>query len=220
MKNNQLILKFPQKSDYLSEDYYVSTSNKDAFDLINIWPKWIKKILNIFGPKGSGKTHLVSIFKNKMPAIEIDGSKLNEKIFLKFKLKDTLIIENLDEKISEELLFSIYNMALQDNKYLLITSKKPINKYKFKLLDLKSRVNSSIIVGIDHPNDELMSVILSKCFSDKQIEIKQKHIEYIIRHMDRSYSKINQFISIIDQRSLEKGSPFSLKLIKEVLKVI
>ena len=218
--NKQLFFKFPQKLVYSNEDYYVSPSNNEAFNLINTWPKWIKKIVNIFGPKGSGKTHLISILKSKTPTIEIDSKKIDENIIFKFKSIKTLIIENLSEKVSEHLLFSIYNLALQDNKYLLITSEKPINKYNFKLLDLKSRVNSSVIVGIDLPSDELISVILSKNFSDKQIKVEKRHIDYIIKHIDRSYTKISQFISTIDKYSLQKGSPFSLKLIKEVLKVI
>ena len=218
--NDQLILKFPTYKAYKKEDFYVSPSNQEAYDFINNWPKWIKRIINIFGPSGSGKSHLASILKNKTSCLKIDSSKLNEKIFLKFKTKEALIIENLSEKISEKLLFSLWNLALQDNKYLLITSIKPISSYKFKLIDLISRVKSSLVIGIDLPGDDLISVILAKNFSDKQIKVEKKHIDYIIKRIDRSYEKISQFILTLDKYSLKKGSPFSLKLIKEVLKMI
>ena len=218
--NDQLILKFPTHQAYKKEDFYVSFGNQEAYDFINSWPKWIKRIVNIFGPPGSGKSHLASILKNKTSCLKIDSSKLNEKIFLKFKTKEALIIENLNEKISEKLLFSLWNIALQDNKYLLITSIKPISSYKFKLTDLISRVKSSLAIGIDLPGDDLISVILAKNFSDKQIKVEKKHIDYIIKRIDRSYEKISQFILTLDKYSLKKGSPFSLKLIKEVLKMI
>ena len=218
--NDQLLLKFPANQVYLKEDYYVSPSNKEAFDFVNSWPKWIKRIANIFGPSGSGKTHLTSILQSKTSVLTIKSKTLNDKIFFKFKTKEVLIIENLDEKVSENLLFSIWNMALQDNKYLLITSDKPINTYKFKLPDLKSRLSSSMIIGVKLPSDDLIGVILSKNFSDKQIKVEKKHIDYIIKRIDRSYEKISQFILILDKYSLKKGSPFSLKLIKDVLKMI
>ena len=218
--NDQLILKFPTYPAYKKEDFYVSPSNQEAYDFINNWPKWIKRIINIFGPSGSGKSHLASILKNKTSCLKIDSSEINEKIFLKFKTKEALIIENLNEKVSEELLFSLWNLALQDNKYLLITSIKPISSYKFKLRDLISRVKSSLAIGIDLPGDDLISVILAKNFSDKQIKVEKKHIDYIIKRIDRSYEKISQFILTLDKYSLKKGSPFSLKLIKEVLKMI
>jgi chromosomal replication initiation ATPase DnaA len=218
--NDQLILKFPSHKAYIKEDFYVSPSNAEAYDFINNWPKWIKRIINIFGPSGSGKSHLISILKNKTSFIEVNSNKLNEKLILDFKMKEALIIENLDQKISEELLFSLWNIALQDNKYFIITSIEPINLYKFKLKDLVSRVNSCLSIGINLPSDDLISVILSKNFSDKQIMVEKKHIDYIIKRIDRSYEKISHFILTLDKYSLKKGTPFSLKMIKEVLKMI
>jgi len=218
--NDQLILKFPSHQAYKKEDFYVSPSNQEAYDFINSWPRWIKKIVNIFGPSGSGKSHLASILKNKTSYLQINSNELNEKIFTRYKTKEALIIENLDEKISEKLLFALWNVAMQDNKYLMITSKKPIASYKFKLKDLTSRVKSSLIIGIKLPSDDLISVIIAKSFSDKQIKVEKKHIDYIIKRIDRSYEKISQFILTLDKYSLKKRKPFSLKLIKEVLKMM
>jgi len=218
--SDQLILKFPTHNAYKKEDFYVSPSNQEAYDFIDSWPRWIKRIINIFGPPGSGKTHLASMLKNKTSCQLIESKDLNDQVFFEFKTKEALIIENLEEKVSEKLLFSLWNIALQDNKYLLITSPKPINSYKFKLQDLTSRVASSLAIGINLPSDDLISVILAKNFSDKQIKVEKKHIEYIIKRIDRSYEKISQFILTLDKYSLKKGSPFNLKLIKEVLKMI
>ena len=218
--NDQLVLKFPTIKAYLQQDYYVSSSNQEAYDFINSWPKWLKKIANIFGPSGSGKTHLTSILKNKTSVLQIQSDQLNDKIFFKFKTKEALIIENINEKVSENLLFSLWNIALQDNKYLLFTSSKPISSFKFKLPDLKSRAKDTITIGLKLPGDDLIGVILAKNFSDKQIKIEKKHIDYIIKRIDRSYEKISQFVLTLDKYSLEKGGSFSLKMIKEVLKMV
>ena len=218
--NDQLILKFPAQKAYKKEDFYVSPSNQKAYDFINNWPKWIKRIVNIFGPSGSGKSHLASILRSKTSCLQINSKDLNEKVFLEFKTKEALILEDMDKNISENLLFTLWNIVLQDNKYFLITSKDPINFYKFKLKDLTSRINSSLVIGINLPSDDLISVILAKNFSDKQIKVEKKHIDYIIKRIDRSYEKISQFILTLDKYSLKKGSPFALKMIKEVLKMV
>ena len=218
--SDQLILKFPEHRAYKREDFYVSPSNQEAYDFINNWPKWIKRIVNIFGPSGSGKSHLSSILKTKTKCLEILANELNENIIFEFKTKEVLIIENFNEKIPEELLFSLWNIALQDNKYFLINSIKPISSFKFKLPDLTSRIKSSLNIGIKLPSDDLISAIIAKNFSDKQIIVEEKHIDYIIKRIDRSYEKISQFILTLDRYSLKKGSPFGLKLIKEVLKMI
>ena len=217
---DQLILKFPSDEAYLNEDFYVSPSNHEAYDYINSWPQWIKRIVNIYGPSGSGKTHLSSIFKSKTSTLTVEAKTINESIISTFKTKEALIIEDLDDKVNETLLFSLWNIALQDNKYFLLTSEKSIHEYKFKLPDLQSRVLSTVTIGIKLPSDDLISVILAKNFSDKQIKIEKKHIDYIIKRIDRSYEKISQFILTLDKYSLKKGSPFSIKLIKEVLKML
>jgi len=218
--SDQLILKFPSNKIYQKEDFYVSPSNQKAYDFINSWPNWIKRIINIFGPSGSGKSHLASVLKNKTTCLYVNSNELDDKVFLKLKTQEVLIIENMDDKISEKILYSLWNSVIQDNKYFLITSIKPINAYKFKLRDLKSRINSCLNIGINLPSDDLISVILAKNFSDKQISVDKKHIDYIIKRIDRSYEKISQFILTLDRYSLKKGTPFSLKLVKEVLKMI
>ena len=178
--NDQLILKFPSQQAYKKEDFYVSPSNQQAYDFINSWPKWLKRTVNIYGPSGSGKSHLASILKNKTSCLKIDASELDEKIFMKFKTKEALIIENMNVNLEENLFFSLWNTAQQDNKYLLITSTKPISSFQFKLKDLISRVKSCLIIGISLPTDDLISVIIAKNFTKAALEIFRKNKKLII----------------------------------------
>ena len=53
---SQLVFKFPFKTKYFEQDFYVSSNNFSAYKLIESWPKWNEKWLNIFGDSGSGKT--------------------------------------------------------------------------------------------------------------------------------------------------------------------
>ena len=86
--SNQLILKFPSHQAYKKEDFYVSPSNQEAYDFINSWPKWIKRTVNIFGPSGSGKSHLASILKSKTSCLQIETKRLSDEIFFQFKSLD------------------------------------------------------------------------------------------------------------------------------------
>ena len=108
-------------------------------------------------------------------------------------------------------------MASQDNKYLIVSSLIPLKKLNIKLKDLNSRFSSFIDIGIDLPTDDLLRVILTKNFSDKQIEISKKNIDYIVKNIERSYEKVNLFTNSIDNMSLAKAKPINLQLIKKVL---
>ena len=218
--SEQLIFNFPFKKTYLSQDFYVSKNNFNAFKLIESWPKWTSRFVNIFGPKGCGKTHLANILMSKIQCIMISSKKVNDEILNKFKTKECLIIDDFNNDIEENLLYSIINLALQDNKYLIISSPISLKKFKIKLKDLNSRFTSFIEVGIDLPTDDLIRVILTKSFSDKQIKISKKNIEYILKNIDRSYEKINTFSNSIDSLSLTKAQPIKLNLIKKVLNEI
>tara|TARA_B100001741_G_scaffold313129_1_gene318229 strand:- start:1313 stop:1975 length:663 start_codon:yes stop_codon:yes gene_type:complete len=215
--SEQLIFNFPFKKSYSSQDFYVAQNNFNAFKLIESWPKWSSRFINIFGPKGCGKTHLVNILMSKIQCILVSAENINDNILLKYKTKECLIIDDFAQNINEELLYSIINMAFQDNKYLIISSPIALKKFKIKLKDLNSRFTSFIDIGIDLPTDDLLRVILTKNFSDKQIQISKKNIEYILKNIDRSYEKINSFADSIDNLSLVKAKPINLQLIKKVL---
>ena len=215
--SQQLIFNFPFKKTYLSQDFYVSKNNFNAFKLIESWPQWPSRFINIFGPIGCGKTHLANILSSKINSLIKSSKKIDENIINQFKTKECLIIDDFDNDIDENLLYSIINLANQDNKYLIISSPISLKKFKIELKDLNSRFTSFIEVGIDLPTDDLVKVILTKNFSDKQITISKKNIDYILNNIDRSYEKINLFSSLIDNLSLEKAKPINLKLIKDVL---
>ena len=214
---SQFLFDFKFNKSYLEQDYYLSSSNQDVYNLINSWPKWIKKTINLYGEKFSGKSHLASIFEKKTTCVKVFSEKFSEKTMQNFKTKQALIIEDLDEKFSEHLLYTVLNIIEQENKYLLITSLEPLNKFKFKLPDLISRIRNCLIIGIKNPDDNLIFALLIKYLSDRQINIDKKLIEYIIKRIDRSYEKIFLFIHKIDKLSLKKGKPINLVTIKEAL---
>ncbi len=216
---SQLAFKFPFKTKYYEHDYYVSSNNFSAYRLIESWPNWPDKWVNIYGPKGCGKTHLANIFKKKINSIYIKAENFSAyEIISKIENEKCLIIDNYKNNIEEKEFYSVLNFLRQSNKYLIINSNLPIKKENVKLKDLRSRLGSFIDIGIDLPTDDLLRVIITKSFSDKQIDISPKVSEYIIKNIERSYEKVFKFIKEIDDLSLSSGKSININLIKKVLK--
>ena len=215
---SQLVFKFPFKTKYYEQDYYVSSNNFSAYRLIESWPNWPDKWVNIFGPKGCGKTHLSNILKEKINSVQIlDAKNINDESILKFDKLDCLVIDNYKKNIDEKLFYSILNQSKQLDNYVVINSILPIKDLDFKLQDLKSRATSFVNLGIELPTDDLLRVIISKSFSDKQISINPKVSDYIIKNIERSYEKVFKFIKEIDDLSLSSGKSININLIKKVL---
>ena len=218
MKNyNQEIIKFDYEQNFKDEDFYVSTSNKNIFDLLNKWPKWEKNFLNINGQKFSGKTHLINIFLKKFKGIKLNANMLNNDELNKIKDYENIILEDLDNKVNEKLIYSLFNIIDQENKFIIVTSKKPIVDIDFALTDLKSRTKNFLLQRIEKPDDELMFALILKNLSDRQISLDKKIIDFIIKRIDRSYGKIFDFIYKIDELSLKKKKSIDFKIIKEAL---
>ena len=215
---NQLLLNFEYKQNFKDEDFYVSNSNYYAFNLINSWPKWEKNFLNICGEKYSGKTHLSNIFLKKFKGIKIDANSFGNKNLKEIKIYENVILDNLGQNVDERLIYSLFNIIDQDNKYLIINSLIPVSKISFKLEDLRSRTKNCLVAKIDKPEDDLMFALILKNFSDRQITIDKKLIDFIIKRVDRSYGKIFEFIYKIDEISLKRKKSIDFKIIKEVLR--
>ena len=209
---NQLIINFDYEQNFKDDDFYVSNSNKHIFNLLNQWPKWEKNFLNISGEKFSGKTHLINIFIKKYKGIKFDANLINDEDLKIIKLHQNIVLENLDENINENLIYSIFNIIDLENKFILVTSQKPIVEIDFKLNDLKSRTKKFSFTKIEKPDDDLMFALIIKNLSDRQIIIEKKMINFIIKRIDRSYDKISNFIYKIDELSLKKKNQLILKL--------
>ena len=214
---NQLLLDFNYEQNFKDDDFYVGKSNYYTFEIVNKWPKWEKNILNISGEKFSGKTHLVNIFLKKFNGIKIESNLLNNEDLKTIKSFQCIVLEDLTLEIDENLIYTLFNIIDQDNKFLIVTSNKPIVEIDFKLQDLRSRTKNCLLAKIENPDDELMFAIILKNLSDRQITLDKKLIDYIIKRIDRSYSKIFEFIYKIDEISLKKKKSIDFKIINEAL---
>ena len=214
----QLIFKFPFKKKYYEQDFYVSSNNFEAYKLIENWPNWPSKWINVYGVSGSGKTHLSKILEKKIKrSVIIKAKKINDKTIINLENYDCLIIDDYSNNIDQKILYSLFNQSKQLDNYILINSNYPINEIKFEFEDLKSRIRSFVFAGINLPTDDLLQVIISKSFSEKQITIDPKVSNFIIKNVDRSYDKIFKLLKDVDELSLSSGKSININLIKKIL---
>ncbi len=104
---NQQIIKFKYDQNFKDDDFYVSKSNKHIFDFIKKWPKWEKNLLNISGPKFSGKTHLINIFLKNFSGLSLEANLIDNDFLKEVKFQKNIILENLNNEIDEELLYTL-----------------------------------------------------------------------------------------------------------------
>ena len=213
----QQLLNFEFSKSLSKNDFFVSESNFYAYSLLLSWPKWEKKIINIHGERYSGKTHLIEIFLKKNKGLIIDIKKFKNYDLDELRFYENIIIENISDEIDESLFYSFIDTIDKYNKFLILTSNKPLNDFNFKLKDLKSRLKNCLFAEIQKPDDILIQALITKNLADYQITIDSKLIDFISKRITRSFTKIREFICTIDEISLKKKKPINMKIIKEIL---
>ena len=213
----QQLLNFEFSKSLSKNDFFVSESNFYAYSLLLSWPKWEKKIINIHGERYSGKTHLIEIFLKKNKGLIIDVKKFENYDLDELRFNENIIIENISDEIDESLFYSFIDTIDKYNKFLILTSNKPLNDFNFKLKDLKSRIKNCLFAEIQKPDDILIQALITKNLADYQITIDSKLIDFISKRITRSFTKIREFICTIDEISLKKKKPINMKIIKEIL---
>ena len=224
MKNknnyNQKVLNFSYKNNYIYKDIFKSSCNEIAIEMIEKWPDWPSdnRIICIYGPAGSGKTHLSNIWMQKSKAItynEINHLSLDNI----YSINKPIIFENLSNNNNwpENLLFEFINDVRSSGNYLLITCSKNPLKLNWKLNDIISRFSSFTNIEIKLPNDDLIKKVLIKCFADRQLSLDKQYIDYISMRIERSYLAINKIVDIIDTLTLQYKQPVNYSLVKEAI---
>ena len=200
----QQLLNFEFNKSFNKNDFFVSDSNFYVYNLLLSWPKWEKRMLNIYGERYSGKTHLIKIFLQKNKGLILDPSKLKNYDFGEIRFNENIIIENIEECLEEDLFYSLIDTIEKYNKFLIITSNKSIEELNIKLKDLKSRLKNCLFAEIGKPDDMLIQALITKNLADLQINIDSKLVDFISKRITRSYAKIKEFVCTIDEISLKK----------------
>ena len=195
------------------ENFYVSRSNKEAYEFVFQQNKLIKNSI-IYGPNKSGKSHLGRIWQDKYNAIYYD-KKISKSLL---KINKNVFIDNFFVNLDEENIFHLINHCSNNNLKILICANKYLYEYNFKIKDLLSRLQLFNFIKINQPDDEMIANLIMKLLFDKQIIINQNEvIPYILKRINRTYEDVYLFVEKIDNLSLEKKRELTIPLVKELI---
>lgn len=204
------------------EDFMVAPSNRNAVAWIDRWPDWPAPALVIHGPASCGKTHLAAVWKEQACAAHIDTARLSAQNASDIAAKEKhLVLDHIDpwlgDRMAETVLFHLYNIMKEEKRTLLLTMRASPQHINFVLPDLASRLRSAPAAAIDPPDDELLSALLVKLFSDRQLQISHDVLTYILPRMERSFSAAHGLVTAADRLAMAEKKGISIPLIRRIL---
>ena len=224
--SQQLTFSLSYKEALEKEDFFFSRCNLNAATVLGNWDNWTFGMMVLVGPKCSGKTHLCSVWAKETNALRINVNEANNKLdqclrmdFVCIEDIDTMIdLEEKRKKEIEEALFHLINHFVQRGKKALFSAKKMPHHWQLSLKDLESRMLSFNKVSIKEPDDKLILALLLKLFNDRQVKVGHEELKHIALRIDRSFSGMNEFVQLLDKKSLTLQRKINYSLINETIK--
>lgn len=203
-------------------DFHVGKSNSEAVGWIDRWPAWHAPVLILHGNAASGKTHLASVWQEKSGAALIRPEMLaTHSAQDLFAMGDALILDGVDlwigDRDAETTLFHLYNMLKESGRSMMMTMRIPPARAEFVIPDLASRLRAAPAVAIHTPDDLLLGSVLIKLFSDRQLNVSNDVISYILPRMERSFSAARDIVARADQMALAEKRGISVPLLRKVM---
>jgi chromosomal replication initiation ATPase DnaA len=214
----QLTLDLPHRAALGAEDFLVSDCNLAAVRLIDAWPEWQDQVELLIGPPQSGKTHLARVWQALSGARSLEPKCLDIGFIDQMGEGTPLVVEDADRgAYDEKALFHLLNLAREKRLFVLLTARSAPSRWGFSLPDLLSRLNAVPAVEIGAPDEALLRTVMLKHFTDRQLDIDPKVLEFLALHIDRSLAAAAAAVEAVDRAALAKGRKISRQLVIEAL---
>ena len=233
----QLIFDFPVVPRFGFENFVVCSGNRTAYQFAQRLASGsdAENLLYIYGPEGSGKTHLLTAL-----ATAIDGRYFsfrdadslyggnygNEGPSLLAELfadADALILDDLDllpdhQEVRVEL-WELFNAFYTAGKKIAMAGLTPPKELPNLDGHLTSRLLWGLVARMDVSDDDSRRMILKKLAEDRQMTLPDEVIDQMLLKVRRDIPSLVYALETINRLAIASKRKVTSKLAKEALRI-
>jgi len=215
----QLAFTLPHAESFTRDNFLEGPANAAGLALVDSWPDWPNRIMQLVGPEGSGKSHLAAIWAEQAGARSTSAHALTAAAVPGALATGTLVVDDLKSSdVDERALFHLLNLAREEGASILITSRAPPSALQIELRDLRSRLRAIPTVLLLPPDDQLFRALIVKSCTDRQLGVDEAVVSYLTTRIERSYAAVRQVVELLDAEALRLGRPVTRALAAELLR--
>ncbi len=192
-------------------DFIVAPANAQAVAFIDSFPRWTAPAGALYGPPGSGKSHLVGVWAKVAGALVIPAARLDAAFVAALEPGRAVAVEDVEQ--GDAALFALF----QHPGPLLLTGREPPSAWAATLPDLKSRFAALLAFPLWAPDDALLAALIRKLFTDRQLAVPDPVVMRILRSVERSPAAVRDFVARADARALAEKRPVTVTLVGDLL---
>jgi len=214
----QLALALPHAESFARADFLPGQGNESALALIEGWPDWPDRVVALVGPEGSGKSHLAAIWADRAGARFLAARALAITDLPAALATGALVLEDLVAgEVNERALFHLLNLTREEEAHVLLTARAAPAVGTIALADLASRLRAIPVVNLAPPDDALLRAVLVKLFADRQLDVDEGLVSYLLSRLERSFAALRATVDRLDVEALRRQRPVTRALAAEVL---
>jgi len=215
----QLAFTLPHAESFTRDNFLEGPANAAGLALVDSWPDWPNRIMQLVGPEGSGKSHLAAIWAEQAGARSTSAHALTAAAVPGALATGTLVVDDLKSSdVDERALFHLLNLAREEGASILITSRVPPSALQIELRDLRSRLRAIPTVLLLPPDDQLFRALIVKSCTDRQLGVDEAVVSYLTTRIERSYAAVRRVVELLDAEALRLGRPVTRALAAELLR--
>ncbi len=194
-------------------DFIVAPANAEAVAFVDSFPRWAAPAGALYGPSGSGKSHLVGVWAKIADATVVPAAALDPAFVAGLEPGRAVAVEDVDSGADGAALFALFHHPGP----LLLTGREPPAAWPAALPDLRSRFAALLAFPLWAPDEALLTQLTRKLFTDRQLAVPDPVIVRILRSVERSPAAVRDFVARADARALAEKRPVSLSLVGDLL---
>ncbi len=216
----QLAFNLPVRAALGRQDFLVGPSNQTAVRSVDDWRAWPARKLILFGPHGSGKTHLAHVWAGVANARVVSIHQIRGLLDESLGKGACVAVEDadgIDDPAAEIELLGLHNLLAECGGWLMLTASVPLAEWSISLPDLKSRLQAAAVARLSDPDDALLSGVLVKLFDDRQVQIDPAAVSFITARIERSFAAVNDVVELLDREALAEKRAITRPFVAEIL---
>lgn len=218
--SQQLSFDLPVVAALGRDDFMIAPSNALAVAMMESFHDWEGGKLILCGPEGSGKTHLSHVWAGAHGGQIVSAIDLSE-TDIPSLAQTAVIVEDVPsiaaKSDAQTALFHLHNLMRMNQNPLLMTGTGAPTHWGLSLPDLQSRIDAAGVATLKAPDDTLLSAVIAKQFSDRQLVPRPDVIPFLVLRIDRSFSAAREVVCAMDGQSLARHKPLTRALASQVL---
>lgn len=219
----QQFFEFPVIPSFSFDSFVPCEGNSAAlrFALKIADPSDSETLLYLYGPTGSGKTHLLrSIAGSRYPYLSLQEPLAAELLESTFRTAEGLVVDDLqgmpDDPDLRRTLWQLFNEFHTSGRIIAMAGALPPRELANLDAHLTSRLLWGLVAHLDTSDDNSRRMIIKKVADDHQIRIPDEVVDYILATVSREVGALITAFHQLYRFSMAEKRRITLPLAREV----